>query len=182
MTDDFIRQIAWEKWADPYGGDLDKDTWPGAFGTFESDEMIEKLQKEEAGYFDDEYEEDYDDDDEEEWNEDKYEHPNGQPKPSITHKKMRPVKILATPVGLVPMTEWTSPSRIFDFWTMHSNFRMTTEIQDILDNTDGVESLDVFSPYRWRISIGKAFNRSLVKERVMKNLQAVPLQLPDEGE
>lgn len=176
-TDDFIRQIGWEKWADPYGEDLDKNEWPGAFGTFETDKLIEKAnqqEEEEAGYFDDEYED-------EEWNEDHY-NEMGQPKPSISNKQLRPVKILATPVGLVPMTEWTAPSRIFNFWTIHSNFRITPDIQGTLDTTDGVESLDIFTPYRWRIAIGKAFNENAVKERVMKNLQATPLKLPDTGE
>ena len=167
MTTDFTRQIAWEKWVDPYGSDLDQAEWPGAFGDFETDKML-----------DGDYEDD-DEDDGEFYSEDKFEEVGLQPKPSISQHH-RPTKVLATPAGLVPITEWSSPSRVYNFYIIHSNFRMTDSIQNILDNTDGIETLDVFSPYRWRIAIGKAFDVNTVKQRVLQNLDAVPLQLPGE--
>ena len=152
------RKIVWEKWMDPYGENIENEEWPGAFGTFESDAVLEKIkQMEENGSS------------EEDWNELEYDMMEGkadipQPIPS------KPMKLLATPMGVVPLTEYSTPSRVFNFWVAHSNFRITKEIQDLLDNTDGVEILDVFTPYRWRIAIGKAFNSQEVKENIMRNL------------
>ena len=155
---DLIRQIGWEKWVDPYGENLDEVEWPGAFGTFESDEMDEKIERIESGEVPDD-----------EWNEDEYDlleiNPNSQ-----RHKRpIKPMKILATPLGLIPMTEWTTPSKIFNFWVAHCNFRMTKRLQEILDTTDGVETLDIYTSYRWRIGVGKAFNSQMVKETILKN-------------
>jgi len=152
------RKIIWEKWADPYGEDIEDIEWPGAIGTFESDEILKKIEKLENGTAT-----------EEDWEELDYDMMEG--KVPIPHKMpKRPMKLLATPLGVVPLTEWSTPSKVFNFWVMHSNFRMTEEIQDILDQTDGVETLDIFTPYRWRIAIGKAFNSQEVKEQIMKNL------------
>lgn len=175
-NEEFIRQIAWEKWVDPYGENLDDVEWPGAFGTFETDDMIEKMERMEAGEIDE------DDEDEEEWNEDEYDQLDGKPLPRVQRRPRKPMKILATPVGLVPMTEWTTPSKIFNFWVAHANFRMTQKVQDILDTTDGVETLDIYTPYRWRVGIGKAFNSQVVKQRIMQNLSAQPLKLTEPGE
>jgi hypothetical protein len=163
MSENILRQIAWEKWVDPYGENMEADEWPGAFGNFETDKEIERIQRIERG-----------EEDEDEWNEDYFEpkYSGGLP----VHKKPAPMKILTTPMGIIPITEWSAPSRVFNFWIGHSNFRMTEEIQDIIDNTDGVESLDIFTPYRFRIAVGKAFNSILVKKDVMKRLNASPLQ------
>lgn len=155
------RQIGWEKWVDPYGDSLEEEAWPGAFGTFETDEIIERMERIENG------------ESPSEWNEDSYKLLEG--KQQVVKKQLKPMKILATPFGIMPLTEWTVPSKIFNFWVAHTNFRMTQEIQDIIDTTDGVETLDIFTPYRWRIGIGKAFQSRIVKERIMQNLNATPL-------
>lgn len=68
------------------------------------------------------------------------------------------------PHGIIPINEANCPSSLFNFWMGHSNFRITEEIADIVDWTDGIESFDIFTPYRFRIGIGKLFNEDIVKK------------------
>lgn len=76
------------------------------------------------------------------------------------------MRAIATPMGLIPYTENTASSKIFNFWVGHSNFNINEQIIDIIENTDGVETLDVFTRYRFRIAIGKVFDDA----RVMKEI------------
>jgi hypothetical protein len=77
------------------------------------------------------------------------------------------VKVIATPMGIIPMNENTSSGKIFNFWLGHTNFNLTKGVCNIIESTDGVETLDIFTRYRFRISVGKAFADSIV----MKNIQ-----------
>jgi hypothetical protein len=79
------------------------------------------------------------------------------------HQKMRAI---ATPMGLIPYTENTASSKIFNFWVGHSNFNINEHIIDIIENTDGVETLDVFTRYRFRIAIGKVFDDAKVMKEI----------------
>lgn len=78
----------------------------------------------------------------------------------------QPMRAISTPMGLIPYTENTAPSKIFNFWVGHTNFNLTSPVVDIIENTDGVETLDVFTRYRFRIAIGKNFDDA----RVMKEI------------
>lgn len=84
------------------------------------------------------------------------------------HKTQKEVKcrFILTPFGMIPYTENTASSSIFNFWTGHTNFALTDDIVDVIENTDGVETLDVFTKYRFRIAIGKAFKDSSVMREV----------------
>ena len=66
-------------------------------------------------------------------------------------------KFMITPMGVMPLTENTDSGKIFNFWTGHTNFDITKDIASVIESCDGVESLDIFTRYRFRISIGKAF-------------------------
>lgn len=77
------------------------------------------------------------------------------------------VKVISTPMGIIPLNEHTASGKIFNFWTGHTNFNITKGVSNILDNAEGVETLDVFTRYRFRIGIGKAFTDSVV----MNNIQ-----------
>lgn len=163
------RILTWEKWFDPLGSDIEDAEWPGAFGTMKEDRIKEKLDKLEEEIINDA------DDSEAEWNEDKYDQTDLMFLNNQQEKdKPKPIAGVLTPMGMIPITEHTRAGRIFNFWTAHTNFRITPEIYKIVDNTDGVETLEVYTPYRWRISIGKAFNTQEVKQRILKNLNAVP--------
>lgn len=74
--------------------------------------------------------------------------------------------IIMTPFGMLPYTEKTSCDKTFNFWTGHTNFTITKSIADILEKHSGVETLDVFTRYRFRIGIGKAFEDSLIMRSI----------------
>lgn len=163
-AEDFVRRIGWEKWRDPYGSDAQESEWPGAWGTFDTDDLLKNMDIT-GGVDGDEYS----DNDIEEATEEL------ERQQRVQQRKVK-VSIMTTPMGIIPITEHTSAGHIFNFWTAHTNFRMTPEIIEAIDNTDGIESFDLFTPYRWRIAIGKAFSSAGVKDRVMKNLRAHPIQ------
>lgn len=79
----------------------------------------------------------------------------------------KPVKVIATPMGIIPMNDDTASGKIFNFWIGHTNFSITENISNLIESCDGIESLDVFTRYRFRIAIGKAFIDSVI----MKNIQ-----------
>lgn len=141
------RRIHWEKWVDPFGQNTKDMEWPGAFGSFQQEEVLKKKQREYYGY-DEETEE--------------------------MVKPIGPVGILSTPFGVIPITEHTNPAKIFNFWTMHTNFKLTRSIEKIIDDTPGIESVDIFTQYRCRIAIGKAFRTDEVKNALQENLNAQP--------
>ena len=87
----------------------------------------------------------------------------------VTIKKMK-CNILSTPLGIIPFNETISSNDVFNFWTGHTNFALTTKINDIIENTPGVETLNVFTKYRFRISIGKAFSDSYVMREINNNV------------
>ena len=75
-------------------------------------------------------------------------------------KNTRSIKVIASPMGLIPYNEHTASSKIFNFWLGHTNFNISEKIQKIVETCDGVEILDIFTRYRFRIAIGKCFNDS----------------------
>jgi len=73
---------------------------------------------------------------------------------------MKEIKVIATPMGLMPYNELTAPGKIFNFWVGHTNFDITPNISKIMEESDGVEILDILTRYRFRIGIGKCFSDS----------------------
>jgi hypothetical protein len=82
------------------------------------------------------------------------------------HQPNKPIRAIATPMGLIPYNENTASSKIFNFWVGHTNFSITKEIGNLLEIMDGVETLDIFTRYRFRISIGKAFDPPKVMKKI----------------
>jgi hypothetical protein len=78
----------------------------------------------------------------------------------------KPVRAIATPMGLIPYTENTASSKIFNFWVGHTNFDIDQKIADIIELSEGVETLDIFTRYRFRIAIGKVFDDSSVMKEI----------------
>ena len=52
-------------------------------------------------------------------------------------------------------------------WVGHSNFKLTEDFYKIIGDSAGVEALDILTPYRFRIAIGKMF----VDRDVMKTVR-----------
>jgi len=163
-------KILWEKWRDPFGVDSEDAEWPGAYGNFTTDKIIKSAS---ANYFNEDIEDDEDEYSGQDIDAAIEEHQRQQ------HEQMKKVPLVATPMGMIPMTEHTRAGKLFNFWTAHTNFPITEEVKQIIDNTAGVETLDIFTRYRWRISIGKAFDSLEVKKELMVALGAEILKRSD---
>lgn len=61
-------------------------------------------------------------------------------------------------------------SKIFNFWVCHSNFNIDDKCVDIIEICEGVETLEVISRYRFRISIGRIFDDGEVMRLINKKL------------
>jgi hypothetical protein len=86
------------------------------------------------------------------------------------HIKKIKCHLISTPLGIIPFNETTSSSDVFNFWTGHTNFAITKLIGQIIENTPGVETLNIFTKYRFRIGIGKAFSDSVVMRKINNNV------------
>lgn len=136
-------RIVWQKWADPFGDD---------------DEIIDSLESEML-------------DDYSHFTEDDSQAQTEEPieKKSIV-KSHKNIRVMATPMGIIPVTENTASGKIFNFWTGHTNFNITRRIASIIEETEGVETLDIFTRYRFRISVGKAFDDSSIMRSINDNV------------
>lgn len=132
--------IIWQKWQDPFG---------------EKDDDID-VDDEYSNFYD----EDATDDDIDESS------IKSHIDEMVNNKK---IKVIATPMGIVPINENTASGKIFNFWIGHTDFDITKYIFTLIENTEGVETLDIFTRYRFRIAVGKAFSDS----KVMQNIQDV---------
>jgi hypothetical protein len=133
--------IVWQKWVDPFGDD---------------DESV--LSQSEPEFYD------------EEDNPIKGEETDSLDPKKFVKTKSVSVKVMATPMGIIPINENTASSKIFNFWVGHTNFNITRKIAQIIEETDGVEALDVFTRYRFRIAIGKVFTDSNVMKNINDNV------------
>lgn len=86
---------------------------------------------------------------------------------SISH-----IRSIMTPFGVLPLTEQSMASQYFKFWVGHSNFKLTTDFYDIIGQHPGIETLDILTPYRFRIAVGQLF----VDREVMTGVRDVMIQ------
>ena len=133
-----IPLIVWEKWVDPFGKELEDAKWTDYENQI--DDGIDDIE--------------YVDDDEEEKDLDHF------------VSEMKEIRVIATPMRLMPYNELTAPGKIFNFWVAHTNFNISSAVSTIIENCEGVEILDIFTRYRFRIGVGKCFNDS----ETMKNI------------
>jgi len=136
--------IIWQKWIDPFGRD-DEENKNEEFSNYAQD--TNNLEDDETY------------DQKEKVNE------------FIADKKIRyGVKVIATPMGIIPVNDNTSSGKIFNFWMGHTNFDITNDTKKILDATEGVEVLKIFSRYRFFIGVGKMFKFQNVRNNIEKEL------------
>jgi hypothetical protein len=83
---------------------------------------------------------------------------------------MNSIQTIFTPFGALPLTEQSLASSYFKFWVGHTNFKITYSFYKIISNIQGVETLDIFSPYRFRISVGKLFRDRDVMNDIRKSM------------
>lgn len=131
--------VYWEKWIDPYQLIADDLAWN------EFDENQSKTNKNiKSGQDITQYEREFEND----------QGPGFIQVPNIKH--------LFTPFGIIPMTEHSCPGKLFKFWTGHANFNITRELALLISRIPGVETLNIWTRYRFRIGIGKLFDDKIV--------------------
>jgi hypothetical protein len=137
-----INLISWQKWLDPFGSDDAEGLEHDPYlGDYEEQELDDEVG-------------DVNDEDKEK---------------KIRHTTQR-LKVIATPMGIIPVTDNTMSGKIFNFWIGHTNFDITHKVADVIEKTDGVETLDIFTRYRFRIAVGKAFDDSSVMRDINKRV------------
>ncbi len=83
---------------------------------------------------------------------------------SISH-----IRSIMTPFGILPLTEQNMASKYFKFWVGHSNFKLTEDFFQVIGHHPGIETLDILTPYRFRIAVGQMF----VDRDVMKGVRDI---------
>jgi hypothetical protein len=78
------------------------------------------------------------------------------------------------PMGVVPLHEHALPGRTWNFWMAHTNFDVDGPAVDVVKRVAGVEVLDVYTRYRFRVGVGKVFAEEVVKERIERALNVGP--------
>lgn len=138
-----VNTIIWQKWIDPFGDEsLDnEEDFDPYVGKYNDSEDLEDNQQLTYKDLPDE----------------------------IKYRKSA-IKVIATPMGIIPVNDNTMSSKLFNFWVGHTNFDITSLIANTIEQTDGVETLDIFTRYRFRISVGKAFDDSSVMRNINKRV------------
>jgi hypothetical protein len=84
------------------------------------------------------------------------------------------------PMGIIPVHESNLPSKLFQLYMGHTNFVVTPSHVDTIKNVVGVEALDPFTPYRFRVAVGQLFRPKAVLGRIREALcgsrDAVPVK------
>tara|TARA_R110002012_G_scaffold237183_5_gene410933 strand:- start:1842 stop:2288 length:447 start_codon:yes stop_codon:yes gene_type:complete len=134
--------VYWEKWVDAYEQDLQ-----------EEQDLIEQLKSMEFEFSEEEeilYEE-------------------------LAEEGMqgfKSIKTIMTPFGMMPLTEQSLASNYFKFWTGHTNFKLLKSHIDTIGMVEGVETIDVLTPYRFRIAVAKLF----IDRNVMSDVRSCLLK------
>ena len=97
---------------------------------------------------------------------------------SVSH-----IRSIVTPFGVLPLTAQTRASHYFKLWVGHSNFKLTEDFYRVIGQQPGIEALDILTPYRFRIAVGKMFtDRDVMKEVRDKMVLHVRNDTNDNGE
>lgn len=149
--------IYWEKWVDAYSNDSISN-----FKSYWEQVLLEELQKQEMT-------------EEEMAISEEIQGASAEDSIDIFEK---PIKTIMTPFGILPLTEQSLASSHFKFWVGHTNFKLFEDYLKVIESCDGVESVNIFTPYRFRISVGKMF-----KDRdVMNNIRGKLLEIVVQNE
>ena len=90
-------------------------------------------------------------------------------------RKERPRPFALTPNGFVPIGDSNYTLSQFNLWVGHMRgMKLTEDIAETIMNVDGVEVFDVFSPMRFRLGVGKAYEFQEVRQEIERILECNP--------
>jgi hypothetical protein len=76
------------------------------------------------------------------------------------------VPCLSGPMGIIPIHEGNTPSANYNFWMGDCDFDLTFGVVEKIEMVRGVETLDIFTRYRFRVAIGRAFDPKTVMQSI----------------
>ncbi len=83
---------------------------------------------------------------------------------------------IKTSNGFIPLNDAICASAHFNFWVGHTNFLLTHNHRFTIGMTPGVESVEVNTPYRFRVAIAKLFNEKDTLNRIEKAIQDISIE------
>jgi hypothetical protein len=86
--------------------------------------------------------------------------------------------VVIGPIGLVPLNEANLPSSLFNFWMGYTTFELTDDLEDAIERVDGVETLDVFTRYRFRVAVGRAHDDKNVRAAIERTCEPPAPAMP----
>lgn len=72
------------------------------------------------------------------------------------------------PAGIIPLNELNAPSKNFNLWVGHASFHLSRPVLLRMARVPGVEILKVWTPYRFWLGVGRAFEEREVKAAVLE--------------
>lgn len=79
------------------------------------------------------------------------------------------VALRATPFGVEGL-QFNQEFRPEHTYILHTNFDIDESVKITIENIEGVEILEIYSPYRARITIGKAFSAKSIRRLINDRL------------
>ena len=148
------KRIVWQSWIDPLCGNIDK--------------YYPKSVLEDKNTNEDENDE-YSDDSEEAFQKkimQMAEDEKMSPADMIRENREKSSKVLMSPIGMIPVMDHHYISDNFNLWIGHTNFDITPNIANTIQKIEGVETLEIYTRYRFRIGIGRAFDFNEVRLKI----------------
>lgn len=82
--------------------------------------------------------------------------------------KIKELSLYRSPIGPVLVPELTDPTKHFKLWTMYSKVMLTKNILLDIEDTLGVETIEILTPYRARIGIAPLFQDGPILKNITK--------------
>ena len=83
---------------------------------------------------------------------------------------MIPPRTISSPMGIYPEDSVLRPSKRWDCWIGHTNFDLTYDISNIIEEIDGVEALKIMGRYSFFIGVAKLFDIKDVRKNIEQKL------------
>jgi len=79
--------------------------------------------------------------------------------------------LVTTPMGMYQLHDKMNIMNQFDCWMGYTNFDITESVREIIENTKGVELLNIMTRYRFFLGVGKLFDFSDVRREIEESLR-----------
>lgn len=112
---------------------------------------------------------DIDNDDSDEWNE------SVEDRATIVQLMREEIgvpKVVMTEGGMFEFVIRNDPEKLFNLWEGNTyGFPVSRKVKQLIGQIDGVEAIDVYSPYMFRVAVGKLYKPSDVCSRITHKLE-----------